>query len=172
MAFDSQRTGFAEPASYLNNRRPDNTGAQVAQGSQPAGQVAGAEGPHMAPDSKPKGLLSSFFNFRRSEDTGAEVSHGSQPTGQAANAGVQSSQPAGQAAGAEGAQMPSDWKPTVLAGSAGYFDTVRPDNNTGAEVAQASQPTGQAPSAGGSTAEPDSKPKGFAASATQRIFGA
>jgi hypothetical protein len=127
----------------------------------------------MAPDSKPKGLLSSFFNFRRSEDTGAEVAQESQPTGQAARPEVvQSSKPVGQVAGAEGAQMPTEWKPTVLAGSAGYFDTVRPDNNTGAEVAQASQSTGQAPSAGGSTAEPDSKPKGFAASATQRIFGA
>jgi hypothetical protein len=104
----------------------------------------------------------SYFNNRQPDHTGAEV--------------VQGSQPAGQAAGAEGSNMPSDWKPTTLAGSGGYFNTVRPDN-TGAEVAQASQPQasqsiGQAASAGGPNVEPDSKPKGFASSATQRIFGA
>jgi serine/threonine protein kinase len=35
MAFDSQRTGFAEPASYLNKGMPGNFGAGAARGSQP-----------------------------------------------------------------------------------------------------------------------------------------
>jgi protein kinase len=149
MAFDSQRTGFAEPATYLNNRRPDNTGAQVSQGSQPAGQAAGAEGPHVAPDSKPKGFLSSFFNFRRSEDTSAEVAQGSQPTGQGT--------------GPEGPHMTPDSKPKALVGSASYFNNRQPDH-TGAEVVQGSQPAGQAAGPEGSNMPSDWKPTTLAGS--------
>jgi protein kinase len=80
MAFDSQRTGFAEPASYLNKGMPGNIGAEVARGSQPPVtqppvtqppvsqpsvsqpppmQAVSSGGPNIEPDSKPKGFAAS-----------------------------------------------------------------------------------------------------------------
>lgn len=63
MAFGSQRTGFAEPATYLNQRRADPTGAEVAQASQPSHSAPShsepsqsAAGANVAPEQKPKGF--------------------------------------------------------------------------------------------------------------------